>query len=137
MGNTEVGAKGTDPARILRDAARSAVRRNAFLALGEHRGALPPKVFKTLLAFLVGIRIYCIAAMALGWLGWFENPATWASPGHPLQATDFTPLHHHPNPFGWHWGFQFFVAAHNLTGALLFLTCLVPLLAKKGGPVHI
>lgn len=126
-----------DPGRVLRQAARSAVRRNAFLAIGQHRGRLPASVFKTIVAVLLGIRIYCIVAMVLAGLGWFHDPAYWAGPGHPLHATDFTPLHHHPNPFGWRWGFQFFVGAHNVTGLLLFVTCLIPMFAKKGGRTHI
>lgn len=127
----------SDPGEVLRDAARSVVRRNAFISIGEHRSAVPARVFKGLLAILLAIRIYCIGAMALAALGWLHDPSVWAGPGHPLHATDFTPLHHHPNPFGWRFGFQFFVAAHDVTGILLFSTCLVPLFSRKGGPLHI
>jgi calcium-binding protein CML len=52
-------------------------------------------------------------------------------------ADHTTPFHGHPNLFGWRFGFQGFVALHSITGILLFLVCLVPLLTVKGGKTHV
>jgi Ca2+-binding EF-hand superfamily protein len=126
-----------DASQFLRDAARSAVRRNAFLAIGQHHRSMSAGAFRAIVAALVFLRIYCLLGFLFAELGWFHDPAYWAGPDHPLHATEFTPLHHHPNPFGWRWGFQFFVGAHDVTGMLLFATCLIPLFVEKGGRAHV
>ena len=119
----------------LRDVARRYLRKNAFLALRGHASAMPRWAFLSIIGALLALRAHSIVSMIVAWGGWGLDPSVWA--GH-LAPTDIvTPFHHHPNPFGWRYGFQFFVGAHNVTGALLFLTCLVPLFASKGAKLHV
>jgi hypothetical protein len=72
--------------------------------------------------------------MAVAAGGWALEPDTWARDA-PMHTELTTPLYGHPNPFGL--VFHFFVEAHDATGILLFVTCLVPLFARMGGTTHV
>jgi Ca2+-binding EF-hand superfamily protein len=121
---------------VLRDAVRVHLRRNAFLALREHTRAMPHAIFLCVLVPLVLYRISTWLVFLAAWRGWLVDQSYWADGGMG-HAAYVTPFHGHPNPFGWRFGFQGFVAMHNITGMLLFAVCLVPLFASKGGKLHV
>ena len=123
-----------DPGHLLREVARDRLRRNAFLRLRQHDGAMPRGAFLAIVSVLVALRVYSIVCMAVAAGGWALEPDTWARDA-PMHTELTTPLYGHPNPFGL--VFHFFVEAHDATGILLFVTCLVPLFARMGGPTHV
>ncbi|AKF03517.1 EF-hand domain-containing protein [Sandaracinus amylolyticus] len=125
-----------DPGHVLREIARDRIRRNAFLRLRQHHRAMPRAAFLAVLAILLALRVHSIVCMLLAWQGGLAYPTTWAT-GAQVVTEHVTPFHHHPNPFGWRWGFQLFVGLHDVTGILLFATCLVPLLATPGSALHV
>jgi Ca2+-binding EF-hand superfamily protein len=125
-----------DPGHVLREIARDRIRRNVFLRLRQHHRAMPRAAFLAVLATLIALRVHSVACMVIAWRGWMLDPAVWCT-GTPVVTELVTPFHHHPNPFGWSGGFQLFVAMHGVTGVLLFATCLVPLFARPGSPLHV
>jgi Ca2+-binding EF-hand superfamily protein len=123
------------PADKLRDAAKRHIRGNAFLALRDYAQSMPMKVFGVIMAVLVFYRLANVAVFFVAWQGWLLEPAQWAT-GSPVVSDYMTPFHGHPNLYGWRFGFQGLMVMHNITGVMLFLVCLVPLVGKKGGKTH-
>ena len=121
---------------VLRDAARRHLRLNAYAALRQHDRRMPSWAFHGIIGFLAVTRLLCIVTLTAAWQGWLLDPRFWAT-GATLTADHHTPFHGHPNLFGWRFGFQGLVAAHNVTGILLFAVCLVPLFVAKGSPMHV
>lgn len=121
--------------RVLRDAAHREVAANAYARLRGEGTSLPPWLFPSLLGGLTLLRVLCIAVLIAAGAGWFLDPSTWATGGS-VVADHVTPLHRHPNPYGWRGGFQALVQMHVVTGVGLLLVCLVPLVARKGTRLH-
>src|SRR4051812_1306952 len=97
---------------VLHEAAQRILRRNAFLSLQQHARAMPRGVFHAILAVLLAFRLLCIVTVVLAWKGTFLDSRYWAT-GAEAHSDYLTPFHHHPNLFGWRFGFQGFVQMHN------------------------
>lgn len=120
---------------VLKRAVRRHLRHNAFLALRDHNRSLNTGAFAVIIGCLTAFKLLSLITLFVAWQGWLWDPSTWA--GAEIDTTYRSPFHGHPNPFGWHWLYQGFLIAHNITGAGLFIVCLVPLFARKGDRIHV
>lgn len=126
----------TNVRRSLRDLSDGKLRENVYARMHATGRTMPPWLFPSLLTGLTLLRIFCIAVLVASYFEWFVDPSSWAT-GSPVTASHHTPFHGHPNLYGWRFAFQGLVGMHVVTGAGLLLVCLVPLLSRKGGRVHV
>ncbi len=108
---------------------------NAFLNLENYKAYDKQYIMYTLLAFLVVYKILILSSFFFAWTEWYLDPQYWNTSTN-NQINVYSPFHGHKNYYGWNYFFQGFLIMHGVTGVLLFVVCLIPLISKKGNYIH-